>query len=124
MNIFLQKGDSSSNKDLFTFADYLVENTDRSPGTKKQLRQAIRNLWEFKAASKRSLQFDSMDIEFYDDFVDFLIKKNYGKNTIGSLIKNLKVFMNKAVDTKLTTNIQFKNKRFTTIEEPSEAIGP
>jgi integrase len=122
LNIFLNKDNSSSSKDLISFADYIVESTDRSKGTKKQLKQAIRNLREFKQASKRSMHFDSIDLEFYDAFVDFLTKKNYGKNTIGTLIKNLKVFMNEAVDRKLTTNLQFKNKRFKTVEEPSETI--
>jgi hypothetical protein len=122
LNIFLEKGTSSGSKDLISFAKYIVESTDRSKGTKKQLKQAIRNLEEFKVASKRSMHFDSIDLEFYDEFVDFLIKKNYGKNTIGTLIKNVKVFMNEAVDRKLTTNLQFKNKRFRTVEEPSETI--
>jgi integrase len=122
LNIFLNKDNSSSSKDLISFAEYIVESTDRSNGTKKQLRQAIRNLKEFKQASKRSMHFDSIDLEFYDEFVDFLTKKNYGKNTIGTLIKNLKVFMNEAVDRKFTSNLQFKNKRFRTVEEPSETI--
>jgi integrase len=121
LNVFLQK-DNSGSKDLISFAKYIVESTDRSKSTKKQLGQAIRNLEEFKVASKRSMHFDSIDLEFYDEFVDFLMKKNYGKNTIGTLIKNLKVFMNEAVDRKLTTNLQFKNKRFRTVEEPSETI--
>ncbi|RYZ84130.1 MAG: site-specific integrase, partial [Proteobacteria bacterium] len=122
LNVFLQKHDTASSKDLISFAEYIVESTDRSKGTKKQLKQAIRNLQEFKFFSKRSMHFDSIDLDFYDEFVDFLIKKNYGKNTIGTLIKNLKVFMNEAVDRKLTQNLQFKNKRFKTVEEPTENI--
>jgi integrase len=118
---FLKK-DTGRTKDLISFAEYLVANTDRTKGTKKQLGQAIRNLKEFKQESKRSLHFDSIDLEFYDQFVDFLIKKNYAKNTMGTLIKNVKVFMNEAVDRKLTANLQFKNKRFKSIEEPSESI--
>jgi integrase len=117
----LQK-DSKQEKNLISFAEYLVENTDRKPQTKKQLRQAIRNLREFKQYTKRSLHLDSIDLEFYDQFVDFLIKKNYSKNSIGTFIKNIKVFMNEAVDRKLTTNLQFKNKRFKYMEEHSESI--
>lgn len=117
----LQKGNGKQ-KDLISFADFLVDSTDRSKGTKKQLRQTIRNLREFKKASSLSLHLDSINLEFYDQFVDFLMKKNYGKNTIRTIIKNLKVFMNEAVDRKLTTDLQFKNKRFRTVEEPSESI--
>jgi hypothetical protein len=34
-NIFLQKHGSRSTEDLISFAEYLVETTDRSKGTKK-----------------------------------------------------------------------------------------
>lgn len=114
--------DSGKTKDLASFAEHLVETTDRKAGTKKQLRQSIRLLKEFKQAKKRSLHFDSIDLDFYDQFVDFLIKKNYAKNTIGTFIKNVKVFLNEAVDRKLTTNLIYRNKRFKNIEEPSESI--
>ena len=116
------KKDGTKQKNLISFAEYLVENTDRSKGTKKQLRQTIRNLKEFRLQSKRSLHLDSIDLEFYDEFVDFLIRKEYSKNTIGTAIKNIKVFMNEAVDRKLTANLQFKNKRFKNLEEHSESI--
>lgn len=121
LNEILQKTNGKE-KDLISFADYLVENTERKPATKKQLRQAIRTLKEFKQESKRSLHLDSIDLEFYDQYVDYLTRKNYGKNSIGTFIKNIKVFMNEAVDRKLTSNMQFKNKRFRTLEEHSETI--
>jgi integrase len=121
LNIFLQK-ERAGSKDLIGFADLYIETIDRKPNTKKQLRQALRNLKEYKQASKASLHLDSIDLDFYDGFVDFLLKKNYGKNTIGTVIKNVKVFMNEAVDRKLTQNLQFKNRRFKTVEEPSDSI--
>jgi integrase len=121
LNSLLRKG-SNDKKDLINFADDLVENSVRKAGTKKQLKQAIRNLREFKDATGHSLHFDAIDLDFYDSFVNFLIKKNYGTNTIGTLIKNVKVFMNEAVDRKLTTNLQYRNKRFKTVEEHSESI--
>lgn len=121
LDAFLNKNVSNS-KDLIGFAEEWVEITNRKPGTKKQLKQAIRNLREFKAQSKRSMSLDSVDLTFYDDFIKFLLDKNYGTNTIGTLIKNLKVFMNEAVERGLTANLQFKNRRFKTVEEPTENI--
>ena len=118
---FLQKGIVQS-KDLIIFAEHLIDTTDRKASTKKQLKQSIRILKEFKESTNRSLSLDAIDLDFYDQFIEYLIKKNYGKNTIGSIIKNIKVFMNEAVDRKMTTNLQFKNKRFKTVEEPSENI--
>jgi hypothetical protein len=79
LNILLNKHTTSSSKDLISFAEYIIESTDRSKGTKKQLGQALRNLREFKQATKRSMHFDSIDIEFYDEFVDFLTKRTMEK---------------------------------------------
>ena len=93
LNCFLQKTSDQTN-DLVTFAEHLVKNIDRAKWTKKQLGQAVRNLKEFKQSTYRSLHFDSIDNDFYDDFINFLIKKDYSKNTIGTLIKNVKVFLN------------------------------
>jgi integrase len=121
LNQILQK-EKVETKDLLAFAENLIENLNRKPGTKRQLRQATRNLREFKEATKHSLHFDAIDLDFYDSYVNFLINKNYSKNTIGTLIKNVKLFMNEAVDRKLTTNLQFKIRRFKTMEEPSESI--
>jgi integrase len=120
---YLQKGIKKEFSDLIAFAEHYVETSNRKPGTKKQLRQAIRNLREFKAYSRRNMSFESVDIPFYNEFVRFLVEeRKYGTNTIGTLIKNLKVFMNEAVERNLTTNVQYRNKRFKTMEEHSESI--
>jgi integrase len=116
------KKENGQEKDLISFAKYIVESTDRKPWTKRQLNQAIRVLTEFRLESKRSLHFDSINLEFYDEFIDFLFRQNYGKNTIATFIKNVKVFMNEAVDRNLTTNLQYRNKRFKATEEPVETI--
>lgn len=120
---FLNRSEAPKTTDLVSFAEEFVKNSLRKPGTKRQLRQAIRNLREFKIATKRSLHFDSIDLEFYEDFIRFLTHdRKYSTNTIGTLIKNVKVFMNEAVEKNLTTNIQFRSRRFKTFEEPSENI--
>lgn len=121
LDAFLKK-DKGQGKDLVSFGKYIIENTDRKLWTKKQLGQTVRVLSEFKQETKRSLHLDSINLEFYDEFLDYLLKRQYGKNTIGSFIKNVKVFMNEAVDRNLTANLQYKNKRFKVLEEPSENI--
>jgi len=114
--------DTGKTKDLASFAQYIVDTSDRKRSTKKQLGQSIRLLNEFKNAKNKSLHFNSIDLDFYDEFIDFLINKNYAKNTIGTFIKNIKVFMNEAVDRKLTANLTYRNRRFRAVEEISESI--
>ena len=121
LDIYLNRA-SGKEKDLISFAEDLIVNSDRKPQTKKQLKQTVRNLKEFKQVTNRSLHFDSINIEFYVQFIEFLLNKNYGKNTIGTVIKNIKVFMSEAVARNLTNNLQFKKKQFKNVEEPSENI--
>jgi integrase len=52
----------------------------------------------------------------------YCLDKKYSPNTIGSYIKNIKVFMNEAVDKKLTTNTEYKSRRFKKVSEEAENI--
>ena len=40
----------------------------------------------------------NVDLLFYDGLVKYLMEKNLAKNTIAKIIKNLKVFLSKAMD--------------------------
>lgn len=121
LNVYLQK-ETKIEKNLISIGEYVAESTDRKPGTTKQLKQTIRILKEFKQSTNCNLHLDSINLNFYDKFLDYLTDRKYKRNSIGSHIKNIKVFMNEALDRKLTTNVQFKNKRFKKIEEESQSI--
>ena len=121
LNLYLQK-DKRPEKSLVSFAEYIANNTDRKPGTIKQLKQTIRLLKNFSQATNYNLHLDGINLNFYDSFLEFLTNCGYKRNSIGSHIKNVKVFMNEAFDRKLTNNIQFKDKRFKKLEEESENI--
>src|SRR5205823_1726437 len=58
----LQQKGNKNHYDIVSFAESWVETIDRKKNTKKQLKQAIRNLKEFKQATKASLHFDSIDL--------------------------------------------------------------
>lgn len=51
-----------------------------------------------------------------------MMEKNYSLNSIGTSVKNIKVFMNEAVERGLTRNLEFRNKKFKIIEEETENI--
>jgi len=119
---FQQKRNKNIFYDIVSFAENWVETIDRKKNTKKQLKHAIKKLKDFKQATNASLHFDTIDLDFYDSFKSFLLAKNYSTNSIGTIIKNVKVFMNEAVERKLTTNLQFRNKRFKVVEEQTETI--
>lgn len=107
---------------LFEFIEHLINTSNKHKNTIKQYRLAHKNLLEFKKSCKVQIEYESIDVHFYDKFMRFLLTKNYAPNTIGSRIKNLKVFMSEAVERGLTNNIQFKSNRFKKPYEKAETI--
>lgn len=119
---FFKNGETEKRLTLLTFAEELIATSNNRIGTIKQYKLTLNNLKEYAAAKKLPIDFGSIDIEFYNSFVRFLMKKEYSTNTIGNRIKNLKVFMNEAVERGLTNNVQFKNSKFKKPQEASEHV--
>jgi integrase len=114
---------SNNTKDFVNFSENVLNASDRKEVTKKAIRQTLNILREFQADYKRQLHFDNIDLDFYNDFVDCLTReKNLKPSTIGSHIKNVKVFMREAFERGLTKNTQFQSKRFRKPNEESETI--
>lgn len=113
---------TESKNDLIQFAEQLIKASTKKPNTIKHYNQALRVLKEYKSQSKKALLFETIDLDFYEDFMRFCLDKKLSNNTIGGYVKNIKVFMNEAFDRKLTSNIEFKNRRFKTLEEDSDSI--
>jgi integrase len=116
---------------LLDFIDEFIKTSNKKIGTIKQYKLAYNNLKEYQEVSNKVVDFDTIDVAFYDDYMRFLLNKNFGKddevkkygtNTIGARIKNLKVFLNEAVERGLTSNLQFRSKRFKKPNEKSESI--
>ena len=94
--------------------------------TVKSYKQTENHLKEFVNDTGYNLDFDSVDEEFYAEFVDYMSNKTYGNenyyhlNTIGKHIKNLKVFMKDAFYLDLHNNLKFE--RFKVLTEITTAI--
>ena len=121
------------NMDLFTFIDLFID--DSSSGkrltdagkrisfvTIKGYKTTLSHLKKFQITYKIKIDFDTIDLDFYDDFVSYFNKNNLAINTIGKNIKNLKVFMKAAAEKGHHSNIIFSNRRFKTIEEETDSI--
>jgi integrase len=113
---------NSSPKEFIGFIDFYIKNTTKSESTIKQYNQTLRLIKEFQEKTRCALTFDSIDLDFYDKFTAYLASKGYYLNTIGTVIKNLKVFLNVAIEKGLTKNISFKSRKFKKIQEESESI--
>ena len=88
------------------------KNTLYSKGTLTSIKQAIDHYRAFESKSKKSYDFDDIDMDFYRKYLAFLNSQNYALNTIGKNINWLKTFMNTAQTEGYHTNVAFKNKMF------------
>jgi integrase len=109
------------NETLLSFVDKVIEQTkirtnDRtkkpiSKNTIKVFNQCKRLLTEFHKTI-RKIDFVNIDLDFYHDFKEFMIKKEYAPNTISKHIGTLKTILNEATDRGINSNLAFKSKRF------------
>lgn len=90
-----------------------------APKTPDTYRICLDKLKDFGVKAKRKIDFDDINLEFYDDFVAYLSECGYKRNYIGKQIRTLKTFLNEAMERGLTKNVAHKSRRFTA---PSEQV--
>ncbi len=109
-------------------AEAFKDRSNKKPWTKKHYQTAINILKNYETKNHKILDFADIDMKFYADFIDFMQDKkrnevkSYAKNTIGSVIKEIKVFMNDANDIGLTECTGHLHRKFITLEETSDSI--
>lgn len=81
----------------------------KTPGT---YRQCLNKLKEYAIAKKKRVDFDTITLDFYMSFKDYLTGQGFKKNYVGKVIKTLKTFLNEALERGLTTNTAHKGRRF------------
>lgn len=114
----------------FTAGEIKYQGRDKTAGTVQTYKSTLKHLQEFEAKEKYKIDFDTITLDFYYKFLDYLNKaknkktgeKIHGLNNVGKQVKNIKVFMNEAIDLGYTTNMQFKNKKFITPSEETEGV--
>lgn len=93
-----------------------------SEHTIKGYTTTLNHLNEFQRSWRKRIDFDSINMNFYNEWVSWFYAQDKAKNTLGKHIKNLKVFMAEAFDRGITKNIAFKNKKFKVLEEETDTI--
>ncbi|TNJ47125.1 site-specific integrase [Tamlana fucoidanivorans] len=108
---------------LFKFIeDYIEESKlNKSNGTIKVYNTTFTYLKDY-AKKYKPIDFESITLEFYNNYLGFLKKHNLSNNTVGKHIKTIKSFMNEATERGHNTNLEFRNKRFKTIREESDSV--
>jgi integrase len=128
---------------LFNLIDQFIAGEIKKKGGREKSSRTLQNynavklhLQEFEKKKRYRIDFDSINLEFFNAYTTFLRKEfvqiTRGKdpkkivglahNTIAKDITFLKVFMNKGISLGYTTNLAFKHEDFSYSEEPTDAI--
>lgn len=93
-----------------------------SEGTIKVYRTVYNRLSQYEDLKRKKLTFDSITLDFHDNYTKYLLSKGLSTNTIGKDIKTIKAVLSEATEAGLNTNMAFRGKRFTTPREQTEQI--
>lgn len=107
---------------LLGFIDKFIEaeKNNKQEGTIKVYKTSKNHLINFaKVYNKTDIQFEDIDADFYDNYIQFLNSLNMAKNSVGKQVKVLKTFLQAGVDRGINTNLFFKSKLF---KKPTEEV--
>jgi len=119
---------------IFQFIESFIQESEKnrlnsetgkrlSAGSIRIYNNTNKRLKEFQKYYNKPVDFDTIDLEFYDNWIDFLSRKlQLCNNTVGRYTKTLKVFLNESVDREINTNLIFRNKRFKVLSEQTYSI--
>ncbi|MCW3071116.1 MAG: Integrase family protein [Bacteroidetes bacterium] len=86
-------------------------------------KRSLALLREFSEVKRRKIDFTSIDLDFYQDYIAYLTEiKKFSSNTIGKHIKVLKFFLNEATERGLNTSLAYKSRRFKIVSEKTDSI--
>ena len=93
---------------------YIInEVNNKSEGTIFVYKTCRKHLIEFiTLLGKKDVDFNEIDEDFYNGFIQHLNSLNFAKNTVGKQIKVLKTFLNAATERGINKNFFFKSKLF------------
>ncbi len=84
--------------------------------------QGTLNKLELFGKEKYKLDFDTITMDFYYDFIEWCESKGYSKNYIGKFISNIKYFMSEAHEEKLHNNLVFRSRKFKKLSEDTDEL--
>ncbi len=129
-----QKKDTEKKIDLLSFIDkFISKSTQRvnektgkplSEWTLKRYITVKNKLIDFSKANAKykTIDFDTINLDFYYDFIENLKEQGYSTNYIAAIIKELKVFLNEATEQGINKNTAFRSSRFKKVTEEVDSI--
>lgn len=129
-NVILEKPKANTLNDYIKlFIDEIESGVRLSSKKERYSKSTVKNFKGFKAqfdefqkSKRKRFDFHQVNMDFYDDFVDFFVQKKYSPNTIGRHIKNLKIIMHYARDEELHNNTEIDRRKFKVLRAEVENV--
>ena len=103
--------------------NHAVTGKPLSAATIMNYNNTLFNLERYIKDTRKKVDFDSIDIEFYNSFKDYLeTVQKQSLNTIGKHIKIIKSMLNEATEQGINKNLAYKSKKFITLSEDTDTI--
>ncbi len=116
---------NKKNLSLLKFIESYIEECSRikNPNTVRTYVTTFRHLQSYAQAIRTNLDYDSINLDFYNSYVNFLMNElNLSQNTIGKHIQIFKSFLNEATDRGFNKKLEFRGRKFKRLAEPVESI--
>lgn len=95
----------------------------KKPSTIVQYQNCLNHLTEYEKQKRKRITFDGVNHQFYDSLLNFCYTHlNFSANSVGKLIKNIKLLMGLAMEEELHTNLFFKSRSFKKPQETADTI--
>lgn len=93
------------------------------PRTIQKYKTVYSVLVEFGNTYRRKLDFETIDLDFYADFTEYLThKKGFSVNNVGKYIQTLKTFLNEATAKGINSKVDYKSSRFKVVKEKADNV--
>lgn len=109
------KTKDAPSRGLIAYVEQFIEKRAASPkysvSSIKVYRCTLNRLKEFGKAKRQKIDFDVVDLEFLENFRDYLYSKNFAENYVHKLVSTFKTFLIDATEEGVNTNLKFQTKR-------------
>lgn len=119
-------GTKHSKQTFFEYADnYHQRSIDEKKSNQRcrHIKSVIKDLRTFQKWSGKRIDFDTIDLNFYDRYKNYhLNHRGNNLTTFGSKVAILKAILNDATARKVNSNMAYKTKGFTAVSSKSDNI--
>ncbi|MBC7384299.1 MAG: site-specific integrase [Bacteroidia bacterium] len=131
MDAYINQNDNDikeSGPSLYKLADRFISGEikfrgkDKSKSSLQNYAAVLKHIKDFEIKESYPIDFDTINLDFFYKYVDYLTKQNLAVNTIAKDISIIKVFMGEAVDMEYTDNIKFRHKKFSYNEVETDQV--